>query len=197
MLAGTITSWGQGTLVYDQQIGVPPEGSVIIQGNQPIGQSFTPALSSIGFIQLEIGDDNSSGAGATVIVDVRSGSITGTILGTSTVTIPAGFNGIVSDSPLIRGPLFYFSTPVSVTPGTTYFFDVNVQAGGDTCSLAEMSSDSYGGGTSFYNGAAFPNNDTWFGEGIVVVPEPSVTWLALAGGGVFLCFRHWKIRPAN
>src|SRR5438105_4723971 len=87
LLANMSAALAQGTLQYDQQSlnrSIPPDVLVDIQPNQPIGQSFTPALSSVGFLQLELFDGHpNNGLGATLYVSLRSTSITGPILKSS------------------------------------------------------------------------------------------------------------------
>jgi hypothetical protein len=41
-------AFGQGTFVYDQQSTNLIEGAAGLQSGQPMGQSFTPTLSSVG-----------------------------------------------------------------------------------------------------------------------------------------------------
>ena len=76
---------GQGTFVYDQQSSTDetsaPPGVVQVPGfpGYGDGQSFTPSLTSVGFIRLLF-----SGIGSgTIYVNVRSDSIFGPIIGTS------------------------------------------------------------------------------------------------------------------
>jgi hypothetical protein len=183
VLLVTFRTHGQGTLTIDQQndlaLGVCP-----IQTNMPVGQSFVPSLTGVGFIQLGLLDQNlNNGLGATAYVNLRSGSITGTILATSTTfSMPDNWNGHTLST-------FYFTTPVAVTPGTTYYFDINIQAGGDFWDVGVGGGPSTSG-TLFVNGAANSIYDTVFTEGIVV-PEPSPAWLAVAGGAVFASMR-WR-----
>jgi hypothetical protein len=180
---------GQGTLIYDQQA-LGSLGTTTIQGIE-LGESFTPTLSQVGFIQLSLNDANpGNDLGATVTVDLRSGSITGAILETAIpVTMPDGY---LNPSILNNPPTFYFNTPVSVTPGTAYFFDVNVVSG-DTWKIAiGPGGGAYAGGTGYANGVASSGFNLTFTEGIVSAPEPSVGGLALLGGGMFLCVRRLK-----
>ncbi len=150
----------------------------VIQSNQPLGQSFTPSLSSVGFIRLFLIDGvRNNGLGATVYVNLREDAITGPVLGLSgPVFMPDNF-GIGSGG----YTNFFFSSPVPVTPGATYYLQPVVQSG-DTWEVVEYNY-SYPGGTLFLNGAAVPFDDLWFREG-VFVPEPSWALLILVGGGI-------------
>jgi hypothetical protein len=176
---------GQGTFVYDQQSvssDYPGGVGAGFQQDYPIGQSFTPTLDSVGFIRLAIdGGGQYPGSAATFYVNLMSDSISGTIIGsTETVTIP----------PIILVPWnFIFSTPVSVTPGQTYYFQVVEQSGDDTWGIIGDPDYRYPGGTLFFNGVAVPCSDLWFREGIVV-PEPSSALLLLAGVGALAVFRR-------
>src|ERR1041384_4587098 len=110
----------QGTFIYDQQSSDETfvNGLAGIQPNQPIGQSFIPVLSSVGFIRLVLADENpNNGFGATLYVNLRSGGITGPVLSsTDPVMLPDSFgvgsNGFVN---------FFFQAPPTLTPGTTYY----------------------------------------------------------------------------
>ncbi len=174
---------GQGTFVYDQQSSTtsgsfPLAAGAIIQHAAPIGQSFTPSLSAVGFIRLELADNNPGNSlGAVLSVDLRMSGISGPILSTAApVFLPDGFNGPAN---------FLFGAPEAVTPGVTYYFDVNV-LGGDQWALLAIGGgepgghDPYPGGMEFAHGWPSPLFDLWFREGIVV-PEPSSAWLLLLG----------------
>ncbi len=68
---------GQGTFVYDQSSATNRSfaGGYEFQQEQPFGQSFTPSLASIGFVQMEfIGGPQQLG-GATVYVNLRADSV--------------------------------------------------------------------------------------------------------------------------
>ncbi|MDE3066743.1 MAG: hypothetical protein KGJ60_04240 [Verrucomicrobiota bacterium] len=177
---------GQGTFVYDQQATDPTIGYAgfgqPIQLNQPMGLSFTPTLTSVGFIQLSLIDPVSNGAGATVYLNLWAGSIGGTLLGSTTpVYIPDYFGNAPTN--------FFFSTPVSVTPGTTYYFQPMLEARSDNAD-AIYYHYGYSGGTMILNGAPYPPWDLWFREGIYAVPEPSPVWLAFLGSAIFLYARR-------
>ena len=182
---------GQGIFIYDQQSANESSGGggfIAIQSNQPIGQSFTPTNSSIGFIRLEFSDSILNGSGATVYVNLLSNSITGVILGkTDPIFMPDGF-GVSS-----RGfTNFLFSTPIPVTPGVTYYFEPVVQSG-DTSWAVLGYHYLYPGGTAFFNGLANSGNDLWFREGVNIVPEPSSLSL-LIGSGVLFYVGRKKIK---
>ena len=167
---------GQGVLVLDQyswldETPFPGTGSVM-QNADPLGQSFTPTLSSVDFVRFKFADADSLQAnGATVHVDLLSGSITGTLLGsTAPVFMPDGFAGVAT---------FLFPASQPLTPGTTYYFSVILHAGSDAWAI-DSGGYNYPGGMSYWQGAAV-GGDLWFQEGIVV-PEPSLVTLFLLGG---------------
>src|SRR6266403_3568645 len=109
----------QGTFVYDQQSSDESNGGstgYFIQTGQPMGQSFTPSLNAIGFVRLNLFDQNrNNGTGAIVYVNLRSDSITGPIIdSTAPVALPDNFgpNGFVN---------FLFGSNVPLQPGTKYY----------------------------------------------------------------------------
>ena len=154
---------------------------VIIQNDSPMGQSFSPSFSSVDFIQLGMGDGKADGLGATIYLNLRGGSFTGPILGSTTPVSMPDYYGF-------QATTFYFPASVSVTPSTQYFFEIVVQSGG-TWVTGPSGFYKYAGGTEFNQGVADPLNDLWFQEGIVV-PEPSAAWLALLGGGALVYARR-------
>jgi hypothetical protein len=174
---------GQGTFFYDQESSTIDQGggSVAFQSLSPYGQSFTPMLSSIGFVQLQLTDKNSGKSlGGTLVVNLRSDSITGTILGSTTpLLLSDGFSGLTT---------FLSSTAVALTPETIYYLEPIVQSGDQwTINAGEYN---YPGGMVFGNGGPAPASDVWFREGIVV-PEPSSLALLLLGCGLFVSRRQF------
>ena len=163
---------------------------VLIQDSQPMGQSFTPSLSAIGFVQLKFFDGiPANGVGTSVYVNLWSGSIsTGTLLGsTAPVAMPdGGLNFNITN--------FFFPTPISLTPGTTYYLQPVTETGdADAWEVIAGGIDqgtgyNYPGGVAIFNGTE-STKDLWFREGIDV-PEPSAAMLGLLGGGVFLYARR-------
>jgi hypothetical protein len=174
----------QGTFIVDQQsTNIIDAGAPLSQSDQPTGQSFTPALSTVGFVMLYLFDAHGGGdPGATVYVDLRSGSITGTLLGsTAPEYMPAGFSGITD---------FPFLTPIAVNPGTQYYFQPIIQTGDNFTVVA--TDTSYTGGSEIANGVAIPVRNLWFQEGIVAAPEPSSSLLLLLGTGILFYARRRK-----
>ncbi len=176
-----VCALGQGTPVFDQQSAdetLVPEQAAGIQANAPIGQSFTPSLSGVGFIRLSFLDPNpGNGLGATVLLNLRADSITGPVLGSTTpVFMPDGFG---STAFVVTN--FFFPTQVAITPGTMYYFDITVQSGDQWMLRRYIPTGNYPGGTEYLLGQP-GNNDLWFREGILV-PEPAPSVLLLLGAG--------------
>jgi hypothetical protein len=177
-----ILTRGQGTFIYDQQSAVEgalQDGGGYIQ-NQVV-QSFTPVLSSVDFVRLWLGEAGGVN-GATIYVNLLSGSITGTVIGTTApVSLPVSFNGYVN---------FFFPTDVSLTPGASYYFQPIAEPGSDLWYAAGSSAYNYQGGQLYYQGIPKDGEDLWFREGIYIAPEPSASWLVLIGSGVLFYVRR-------
>jgi hypothetical protein len=152
VLSAVFSAQSQGTFVYDQQSADETAGGGgpgVIQSLEPVGQSFIPGLSSIGFVRLFMADANpGNNIGATVYVNLLASSINGPVIGTTDpVFMPDSFgrlgtNGYVN---------FYFSTPIAVTPGVTYYFNPVVQSGDNWYIIGY--NYGYTGGTAFFAGA--------------------------------------------
>jgi hypothetical protein len=117
---------------------------------------------------------------------VWSGSISnGTLLSsTDPIFIPDGAFELITN--------FTFLTPVSVTPGTTYYLQPYLQSGDSRMTVIDSQNFNYPGGTAYFAGAPDPNNsDLWFREGIIAVPEPSSAVIILLGTvGLYFCRRN-------
>ena len=178
---GQIFVYDQESVTSDTELGA---SGYNIQTEQPIGQSFTPELSSVGFVRLYVQNGQEMPIpSATVYINLLADSITGPVLGQSElVTLPGGQ---FTDTPLN----FFFANPVAVTPGVTYYLQP-VAESNPAVAYVIASGYLYSGGTLFLNGEPNPQ-DLWFREGIVV-PEPSPSWLALLGSGVWFYLRNRK-----
>ena len=185
----------QSLLQYDQQSSdylLPPgygDGSIYQTIQQPFGQSFTPTLTTVGFIQLKLADANPDGnRGATVFVDLYSEALDGNLLASSkALTFPDGFRGIAT---------FQFSDPVETTPGDIYYFAPRVSRLTTLPDGNFGNSDSweiivgpypYNRGSVIVGGNAKPYINLWFREG-VVVPEARTSVLLFLG--VILLLSH-------
>lgn len=172
--------------IYDQQSPPPfvtfAESGYFIGTNQPIGQSFTPTLSSIDFIFLQLEDYYfNNGTGAVIFVKLFSGSITnGTLLGsTAPISFPDGFG--VSTVGYYGETNFVFPSSIALTPGIQYFLQP-VLLSGDASFYLGVGNLNYPGGTAYINGTPNINGwDLWFREGIIAVPEPDIMALAILG----------------
>jgi hypothetical protein len=180
-------------LVYDQESATGPllfNNPIVdffnLQEDSPLMQSFIPTISAIGFAQFEFIDTPNNGTnGATVYVNLWTGSPdinSATFLGSTTpVYMPNGFGfgyGVTN---------FYFSTPVTLTAGQTYYLQPVVLSGDDPWGFMVLgnTNNAYSGGSLFERGIDI-GIDSWFREGTVSVPEPAV--LALFGLSSLLIF---------
>jgi hypothetical protein len=202
VIAASIQTHAQG-LVYDQQsasVPIPTQTQGVdglnIQEDQPLAQSFIPSLSAIGFAQLEFWDiPNNGNNGATVYVNLWTGSpdlrsgFNSTLLGsTAPVYMPNGF-GAGSGPAGVGVTNFYFSTPITLTAGQTYYLQPIVQSGDDPWDIITIG-NTYPNGQVFEDGGGF-STDFWFREG--VVPEPSTLALVgLSGLLVYALKRRFK-----
>ncbi len=162
--------------------------------NLPIGQEFTPTLGSLDFVDLHVDDAGSDiGPGADFFVNIRMGTIGGTIVGTSdTIHVPDGTNtgGGITITRLL------FSTPVSLTPGSLYVLQV-VQTGSiggsnGNFGIAGNFGNTYTHGDAIIGGSGSPNFDFYFREG--TVPEPgSLVLLSIGGLGFLALARRRRV----
>ena len=177
----------QGTLVFDQQSSTAEPGLAVgvrFQDNQPFAQSFMPTLSSIGFVRLFMYPGGPASPDATVYVNLLSDSISGPALGsTDPITIHNYFSGYTN---------FYFATPVTLRPGTTYYLQPVAAAGNPVTSI--------GGGFTYLNGNVFISGveqigeNLWFREG-VIIPEPGSLVLAGLAAALYFSSRTARLVP--
>ncbi|HEY6945734.1 MAG TPA: hypothetical protein VI431_11395 [Candidatus Acidoferrum sp.] len=155
-LASLAISLAKVRMVFDQTNTGLPLGTLSQNASNfsPLGQSFTPTLTSLNFVNLLLLTDN---GGATVEVNIRLGSISGPILGTSQPTvIPFSIAPSVSS--------FRFSTPVTLIAGDLYVIEPFVVCGHTL--IGSTQTNNYAGGNQILRGIAQTNNDLWFQEGI-------------------------------
>lgn len=175
VLAASTPSAKADSIIFDQTNTAFPLGSLFqnISVFSPIGQSFTPTLSSMNLVNL-LTEPGGSTTPFTLELVIRAGSISGAILGVSqlnTIVPSSLFASIVTP--------FTFATSVTLVPGDLYFMQV-VAVSGDA-ELGSTNTNNYSGGTQILGGITQPNNDLWFREGISV-PEPDT--LLLLGTGL-------------
>jgi hypothetical protein len=202
LIAASTQIHAQG-LVYDQQSATGPVSYHTvdffnIQEDSPLTQSFMPTLSAIGFVQFEFLDTPNNGtSGATVQVNLWEGSPdinSATLLGSTTpVYMPDGF----ANSGLGMAGItnFYFSTPIALTSGQTYYLQPVVLSGDDPWEIAVLTNTYSGGQLYSDNYFIQPSSDLWFREGVVsTVPEPStLALIGLSGLLVFGFKRRFKL----
>ncbi len=178
---------GQGVFVYDQQSSIAEPAFVyggVLTPDQPpgYGQSFTPSLSAVGFIRMAFRDGRPGNAtGASMMMNLRSDSITGPIVGTSLVVeMPEGFVGTAD---------FLFAPEVSVVPHVMYYFEPRIVSGDTWYFDIREEVYNYPGGTWIAMGRPDVSVDCWFREGIVI-PEPSTGALVLVSLAVITLSRR-------
>jgi hypothetical protein len=131
-----------------------------IQGFTPIGQEFIPTFAALDAVELRTVDfAGAVGGTATLRVNIREGTITGRIVGTSaTLTLPPGFSGITE---------FGFPTLVPLSPGRRYVLEM-VAVSGANWGVASSGgpNSTYPSGNQILHGHPQSDNDLWFREGL-------------------------------
>ena len=183
-------SRAQGTFVMDQYSSLdeyaPSAAGSLIDSMMPsgTGQSFTPSLSAIDYIRLNLNDPYPNSPThnnwATLYLTLHANSMFGPVLGSTTPVFLA--NDTASIVP------FLFSSTITLNAGTTYYFELVVQPGSDSWAIYGAGFG-YPGGSVYQAGTPQLVSDLWFQEGIVV-PEPTVLCIALIGAGAL----GWKRR---
>ncbi len=131
-----------------------------IQALRPIGQTFKPSVAGLDAIELwteDQWDEECSGAGARLQVNIHEATIDGLAVGASSpVVVPDCFKGIT---------FFGFPSLIALTPGKVYVIEVVVTSGDNWGVVWQQVPDSYPRGASVVLGTA-SNGDIWFQEGL-------------------------------
>lgn len=191
--------------VYDQQSSTNDAlgnsiRPVAFGGGQFIGESFVPTLSAIDFVRFRFGvvPPNFSTATGVVSVNLWSGGISNGVLLAATAPVfislsPIGGTGATN---------FFFDSTVTLTPGATYYLQPFVQSPSGNFGVELFSSlysfppgfpytDPYPAGSAVPNGNIV-DQDLWFREGIVAVPEPASGRLLFLASVFGFCLRLGK-----
>src|SRR3974390_2963909 len=158
----------RGDTILDQTNTALPDGTLSqnLSNFSPLGQSFTPTLTSLNLVNLL-----TVGGTATLEMDIHSGSISGSVLAVSEPTV-IPFSGAPSEAS------FIFSAPVTLIPGDLYVLEPVLVSG--VLLVVSTNPDNYPGGNQILLGTGQPGNDLWFQEGIST-PEPKTPVLLGAG----------------
>ncbi|MGH7176293.1 MAG: hypothetical protein ACREJC_02830 [Tepidisphaeraceae bacterium] len=161
--------------VVDQEnTGLTNSSYSLVSSTTPIGQEFVPALNRVDAVELKV---LGATAAESALVNIRDGTITGPVLGSSApLSLPAGLSFTTFD----------LLAPTPLTPGSVYVIELvaltlNVSIGG-------MSPGAYPPGRAIIHGNPDPSQDFWFREGIV--PEPTGAAVLVGFSGSVLTIRR-------
>ncbi len=126
-----------------------------VENYSPMGQEFTPDSTILEIVQLHMHNYDTSPTHLSV--NILADSITGTLVGSSSLTIlPADFDGTATF-------LFY---PVPLEPQHLYVFEI-VLISGSAGVYGPSSGSPYPGGRTILSGVPYENIDLWFREGLL------------------------------
>jgi hypothetical protein len=152
------------------------------------GQSFTPTLTGLDFVQFKLVGGNEDGSPVSMVVDILSGvsgtnGMEGAVLATSApVSVVSALDGYAIYT-------FNFASTVSLVPGQVYVARVSSLAGNFGIMLT--ASDVYAGGQYLFSTEPYLYTnfyDAIFAEGMI--PEP--TTIAILAFGSLLLARKKK-----
>jgi len=188
----TFAGQSKAGFIVDQSNAGSVTGFITIDAS-PIGQEFVPTIGSLDVVELYLhhffaGD----GLSNQVEVTIRSGSITGPILGTSQVVTVGDFGqeGIVD---------FQFPSTISLNPGSLYVIQlVDLNGPGNVEGLGTTQFAAYSDGQAIYDGIPDPTRDFYFEEGPSSLPPPTVpepsSWILGAMGAASISALAWRKR---
>jgi hypothetical protein len=121
-----------------------------------IAQGFTPTASSISAVDLFLTGSGSNPA-LSLNVNIRSGTFDGTVLGSTSIAVPANVTGTTSSPTVLQG---VFATAIPLTPGNVYYIQVDPDGG--FLGAAATTGDAYAGGEAFQGGSEATGVDIGF-----------------------------------
>jgi hypothetical protein len=174
------------TFIVDQSNAeLPPGLFQNIEVFSPIGQEFTPIFSSLNLVELiTLAYPREQSGQIDLFVNIRKDTITGSLLGTSSITtLPTTTFG--AGEPTVTR--FNFASPVALVPNKIFVIELitpgaSTLVGSGTTNYSQGTFSTYAGGNQILTGQPVTFNDLWFREGLVVsdsepctsVPEPSL-----------------------
>ena len=156
-LSFVVTSQPGGVERIDQQQ-VRKVSNFSVDYYAPVGQSFTPTVDEISFIDIHMVDLSGASNGSQVFLQLREGDMNGPLVAaTNTESLSDCFNFSAGEGCGLAGghsvPVrFGFQDPVQLTPGSLYTFEISNN--GDAVGVSASNADEYTGGQAFQNGEA-------------------------------------------
>ena len=143
----------------ENQVVISENWSAVYLG--PIGQEFVPGNQTLNMVELFVANmDLSSPFASDIEVNIRQGSMTGMVLGTSLqVNVLFEYSGIAH---------FDFPATVNLVPGNMNVIELVVPPGGGNVAAGGGWTTSYLPGRLILAGRPIPqtdNSDLWFREG--------------------------------
>ncbi|HOY58854.1 MAG TPA: hypothetical protein PK640_12065 [Verrucomicrobiota bacterium] len=172
---------------YDWHSSFPP-----VRTNSAFAQSFEPTLDEVGFVEIAFryGLSSDSLLSETLYLNLREGSVTGPILGSTPALVFTHASGDPGWG-VTHVQDFLFPEAVGVNPGEKYFIEVVHVSGDDLIGVAIVAPktigepDYYPSGELFLTGRPYRGSDMWFREGILI-PEPGTASLMVLGAALLM-----------